>query len=547
MTVAWPALRAVLLVLAMSLTAHGAKAQEGRCVEARGSAREPNVEARGSAREPTVEAREPNAAADPDCFVDVTGAARSPGRAYDLLHKSPETHHLIALSEDVLFLAIGTTWYWLARDKNLVDWDRPSAKARFTLDVIRLDNNDFPINFTLHPWSGAAYYTAARTNGISIAVSSLYSLGATLAWEYGIEFREKVSLNDLIFTPLTGITLGEFFSRLMLYVNRFPTRPTLAQRTFGVLFGPMQAFTDAVTGQNQVVGGPRDNLGLSANQPHRFYFHAGVAFQSAQQYERALATFGFDGSFVSVPSHLRPGRFHRFLHDGDFLRLWLSFAQGAGEREFDSYADMSLFGIYDQEISPDLRGGYVFLGSSLGYRYRRSLLLGFQDEVAATHLPGLALETALLFGRALTFQLSYRLQPDFAGVSAPAYPAWQAAHPGVDGKSVTAKHGYIYGFGVTSLLEASLSFPRVTFGGRTWFAAYNSTEGLDRTQETLEADPRGYERVLDAETYLRIAPFPSPGVTLELRLLSRRRSSRHGGYVAEEGLLRAGLSVGVLL
>jgi hypothetical protein len=483
---------------------------------------------------------------DPDCFVDRSGDASSAARAYELLHKPPETHHLIALTEDALFLAVGTTWYWLARDKNLVDWDRPSAKARFTLGVIRFDNNDFPINFTLHPWSGAAYYAAARTNGVSLGMSSLYAVGASVIWEYGIEFREKVSINDLIVTPAAGITLGEFFSRLFLYVNRFPSKPTVSQRVLGAVFGPMQAFTDAVTGQSNVVGGPRDNLGLSARQYHRFYVYAGAAYHRAGGEERALATLGVDGSFVAVPSHLRPARFRRFLRDGDFLRLWLSHVQGAGEREFDSYADMSLFGLYDQHISHDYRGGYFFLGSSLGYRYRRSLLKGFRDEVSAIHLPGIALETALVFGPALTFQLSYRLQPDFAGIRALAYPAWQAAHPDAQGKTTAENHGYIYGFGVTSLLEASLAFPRVMLGGRTWFAAYNSTEGLDRAQETLTADPRGYDRVLDAEAFLRVSPLPTHGITLELRLLSRHRNSRLGGYVAEASLLRASLQLGVL-
>ena len=123
---------------------------------------------------------------------------------------------------------------WSEEKKNLVDWDRPSAKARFSADVIRMDNNEFPINFTLHPWSGAAYYSAARTNGISFGWSSVYAIGAMLAWEYGIEFREKVSFNDLIFTPLPGISLGEFFSRLALYVNRFPGKPSVTRRVLGV-------------------------------------------------------------------------------------------------------------------------------------------------------------------------------------------------------------------------------------------------------------------------------------------------------------------------
>lgn len=473
-----------------------------------------------------------------DCFVDAAGQAVSAERAYRLLHRPPKPHYLLAVAEDLLFLGVGTTWYWIARDKNLVDWDRPSAKARFTLNVIRMDNNDFPINFTLHPWSGAAYYAAARTNGASFGVSALFAFGATMAWEYGIEFREKVSFNDLIFTPLPGITLGEFASRVALYVNRFPSKPSWLQRTLGALFGPLQAFSDVTTRHDPVVGGPADRLGLSASMHHAFRIHAGLALLDTDAGSSLLGDFGVDGAFVSVPAHLRPGRFRRVLHDADFVRMWLSSVHGQDQREFDSYADVSLFGLYEQQISSDARGGFFFLGTSLGYRYRRSLLTGFRDEVAATHLPGLALESALLFGGAKVLRLSYRLQPDFAGVRALSYPAWQAAHPGIEGKTVVQNHGYWYGFGVTSLLEASVSISALSFGGRVWFAIYNSTEGLDREQEELAADPRGVEHILDGESFLRLGLFDT-GLALELSLLMRRRLSRYGGYESQLSMLRS--------
>ena len=407
-----------------------------------------------------------------------------------------------------------------------------------------MDNNDYPINFTLHPWSGAAYYAAARTNGMSLGWSSVYVLGATLAWEYGIEFREKVSLNDLIFTPLPGITLGEFASRLALYVNRFPAKPTLARRFAAVLLGPLQAFSDLVHKTDQRVATPADRLGYSAAVHHAFRLYAGLALQNTVAHDALMADFGMDAAFVSVPSHLRPGRFRKFLHDGDFSRMWLSFVQGQAGREFDSYADLTLLGLYAQEISQDARGGFFFLGTSLGYRYRRSLLEGFHDEVAATHLPGLALESALLFGPRVGLRIAYRLQPDFAGVHSLSYPAWQAAHPDVQGKTVTEKWGYWYGFGVTSLLEASLTWSPITLGGRAWFASYNSTEGLDRSQEEIEADPRGYDRLLDAESYMRLA-LGTSGFELELNLLMRRHHSRLGGYEADAKMFRSSVRLGV--
>lgn len=480
----------------------------------------------------------------PDCYVDLRGRSFVAERSYLRLHRDPKPNHLLALGENVLFLGVGTTWYWIAKDKNIVDWDNPSAKARFTHEVIRMDNNDFAINFTLHPWSGGAYYAAARTSGLSVGWASAYAVGATLAWEYGIEFHEKVSFNDLIFTPLPGITIGEFASRLALYVNRFPKKPTLGQRFAAALFGPLQAFADLVTGQSQRVEGGADNLGLSASTHHAFRLHAGFALQTARGKETALADLGLDAAFVSVPSHLRPGRFRRFLRDADFSRLWLSVVQGSDEREFDSYADMSLFGLYRQDISLDTRGGFFFVGSSLGYRYRRSLMKYFHDEVAVTHLPGLAFEAGLLFGPRVSFALSYRLSPDFAGVHSLAYPAWQAAHPDEHGKTVTEKHGYWYGFGGTSLLEARLTLWMVQLGGRAWYGAYNSTEGLDRTQEEITADPRGYDQLLDAEGYLRVALGQS-GLELSLHLLMRRHFSRYGGYQASAQLMRPSLRLGL--
>jgi hypothetical protein len=286
-----------------------------------------------------------------------------------------------------------------------------------------------------------------------------------------------------------------------------------------------------------------DNLGLSAAMHHAFRLHLGIALQSTATRDSLLADLGVDAQLVSIPSHQRPGRFRRLLRDGDFTRFWMTHVQGPGEREFDSYADLSLFGWYAQQISPDMRGGFFFLGSSLGYRYRRSLFEGFHDEISATHLPGIALESALYFGPQLALRVSYRLHADFAGVHSLSYPAWQAAHPDAQGKTVTEKYGYWYGFGLTSLLEASLSWSLLQLGGRAWFGIYNSTEGLDRAQEELTADPRGYDRLLDTESYLRLA-LGNSGLQLELNLLMRRHISRLGGYQAQAQLLRPSVRLG---
>ena len=62
---------------------------------------------------------------------------------------------------------------------------------------------------------------------------------------------------------------------------------------------------------------------------------------------------------------------------------------------------------------------------------------------------------------------------------------------------------------------------------------------------TLTADPKGVDRLLDYESYLRFAPLPWSGFTLELSLLGRRHVSRLGGYETRIELLRSTLRASV--
>lgn len=64
-----------------------------------------------------------------------------------------------------------------------------------------------------HPYHGAIYYLTARENGQGIGVSSLFALGGSLIWEILGE-AELPSYNDMLTTPIGGITLGEPLHRV---------------------------------------------------------------------------------------------------------------------------------------------------------------------------------------------------------------------------------------------------------------------------------------------------------------------------------------------
>lgn len=75
------------------------------------------------------------------------------------------------------------------------------------------DSDDLFLNYVTHPYAGAIYYMGARSAGVNVFGSFLYSFAlSTFFWEYGIEsFAERPSIQDLIVTPVAGAFLGEWF------------------------------------------------------------------------------------------------------------------------------------------------------------------------------------------------------------------------------------------------------------------------------------------------------------------------------------------------
>ena len=76
-----------------------------------------------------------------------------------------------------------------------------------------IDEDNFFLNYVMHPYFGGVYYMTARSNGFNIFESFTYSaIMSTFFWEYGIEaFAEIPSVQDLIVTPVLGSVVGEGF------------------------------------------------------------------------------------------------------------------------------------------------------------------------------------------------------------------------------------------------------------------------------------------------------------------------------------------------
>jgi len=119
-----------------------------------------------------------------------------------------------AALETVAVLAGSTVWYWANTNLNSQDWelhwDWPSWREKlFTLDAIRFDSNEFLINAQKHPIGGVIHYQIGRANGFGMGGSLALDAATAVFWEYVVELKEVVSLNDLVVNTAAGVSIGE--------------------------------------------------------------------------------------------------------------------------------------------------------------------------------------------------------------------------------------------------------------------------------------------------------------------------------------------------
>jgi hypothetical protein len=379
-------------------------------------------------------------------------------------------------------LAAASLWYFVD-DRNVLDWDYPSAEQRFNGEAWRFDNNTFALNYVWHPLAGSGMYVLARGNRVGVWPSLAYSFAGSTMWEYVIEFNEKVSINDVIVTPLAGLGVGEFFHKLALHVS--DVSPLLAW-TFGL----------SVQGHRQLDGlGPaRANLWNDL----AFSYGFGVV-DSAGSRARGTHLLGFEGRFVSLPGYGAPGRFGHWFHEADSAALELEVDLGAAGPGVDFFAETLLAGYHFQNLSgprQHLSGVSLSAGLGLAYVYRSNEAFGYDDRQGLLLFPGAASELSLRRG-ALRGLVELRAYPSFGSMSAPSYSLWRQDNPVGRTKTVLQREGYTFGWGVWTQAKARLGFRSLELRGELTYGHFASIEGLDRSQERVVHDQHLSETPLE--------------------------------------------------
>lgn len=458
-----------------------------------------------------------------------------PGSSLDE-YRPPERWR--AAFEMSLGLIGGTVWYWID-DRNVLDWDRPSLEQRLNGEAWRFDNNGAAINFLFHPLAGGGFYAVGRANHLGVAEAFLYGLGASSLWEYVIEFKERVSINDMIVTPVAGMPIGEFGHKLARYVNDVPAR-NVSEKVTQWSLGPFVRIHQAVDGYDPPANAPRDALGFSESIWHEFNatYHVGRVIHDSGASWTAQEV-GFDGLLVSLPGFRRPVTLERWFWGAEVSRLAFDFAHQRGELDGELFSETLLAGWYNQRWAQPRRGTAWTVATSLGYHYRHSHAFGFDDRQGIVHFPGAAIDLFVRNG-GLHLDASVRAHADFAGVSTVSYPSWRMLNEDDRVKTIVERERYFYGWGGSAALWGTLGLDPLWARGEVRFGRYQSQQGLDRNQEAVTHDVELSETIREYDVTLGLRPMPLLGLGLRRRVrhrLSRTEQTSTNQMAEELGLM----------
>ncbi|UCH93693.1 MAG: DUF3943 domain-containing protein [Candidatus Aminicenantes bacterium] len=440
-----------------------------------------------------------------------------------------------AVLEGVGHFVYATASYWIRKDVMMEDWEylftwKDQKRRFFFLDGMRFDSNSFQFNWT-HAMAGAIYYNYARTNRLNPLESFLFCFGASYFWEFVIEFREVVSINDVISTPMGGVSVGEALFQLgRLFRSK---KPTFLNRIARLLSNPVLSFNEWLDrkkyknqyafkndywNDNRLFIGPRFDV-FSGSDPGGFL------------------QLGLESQINLIPEYGKPDVSSRVINHPAFTELNIGgvFCR-KGLYEYNIFAKSVLFGYFIQDIhrprvphfnisdenhtainnnagvtgdDTETYGG----GGNVGYSLFVGLATCFdlieKDPVIAAemteqegtgdspdkmaryciiNLLGPTVDCSL-FHKGLRVRFAVDAYGDFSLIHSYAFKKYSELYEFGQTKSTLENHDYYYALGVTFSSKLQVNYSNVELKGFFKYHYFDSVEGLDRFQkDMLEED-----------------------------------------------------------
>jgi hypothetical protein len=406
-----------------------------------------------------------------------------------------------AVIQTTLGLLAGTVWYWRHLDFNSADWDLrwdvPSwRKKLFSTDAMRFDTNDFVTNGRDHSRVGWLYYLVGRANGLEMKAAFAFDLGATIVWEYVVEFRELISINDLIINTQAGPAIGEPLLQVGTFFRR--GRPTLINRVLAFVFSPFEWLNGWLDNRPWPGDDETDALGMTVERGHRFRLYLGgrsVNFQPGVA--RNDVSLGMDLEVMMQKHYGRPGRWAGWLRSGALSRVAMGFTFPDEISEIGSVfrTQTTVVGHYRQDITAHdesgatgtgRRGYSLMVGNGARFDYETRRLAAENDRLAVASLFGPQLDWTVYAGDIL-FRWEVAAYGDFALVDSHALGPETQADPTPPLTGVLRAQGYYYAYGATGITRARLDLGPWTLEAEVRAHHFVSIDGASRAESPLDA------------------------------------------------------------
>ena len=429
------------------------------------------------------------------------------------------------LLEGLGHFVYATSSYWIRQDVNKVDWEyhwtwADQKRRLLFLDGFRFDSNSFQFNWT-HSLAGAMYYNYARANRLNALESFLFTFGCSYVWEFAVEFKEVVSVNDMIGTPMGGISIGESLFQLgRLFRSK---RPTFFNKIARLLSNPLLSLNEWL--DRKKYRNPYTFGGMDYWNDSRLFI--GPRFDTfSGSATNTFLRLGLESQINFIPEYRKPDVSDRSLPTPAFTQFDIGGAfNREGLYEYNIFAKAVLFGHFWQDIhlagsSPSgtqdaahqedelaitnettarQREGYsLMLGMATCFDFFEknskivSDLTGPEDSLTGDRVDKYTIINLLgptvdlsLFHKDLKVRLVADAYGDFSMIYSQAFKKYSELYDFGQTKSTLENYGYYYALGITLSSMLQVNVANLEFKGRFKYHYFDSIQGMDRFQKEI--------------------------------------------------------------
>ncbi len=524
----------------------------------------------------TAHADEPASPADPDPQAGALEPVLSDDDPHDEFEAFPRVkphgkHHLRALVEVGGVVIVGFVDYLLntsarggevrAGDERWsLRYDWPDLRGKLVGTAYELDANRFGTNYASHPFAGTLYYHAARSNHLGVAEAFAFSVFGSSTWEFFGEIREKVSINDLVVTPVAGMAIGEATMQLAGFFDR--GRKNVPNRILSFLFSPVKAVNEVIDEGEPLRSTSTDALGFATEPWHRFQVHAGLgttiqdsthtpsgAFAAASYPD---VSFGTSFELANLPGYRSAGRHARIFDDGNLSRLSFDATMSRGDLVSAVFATRVVpVGYYHRDA--ELRDGRPYghgaaLGLRIGFEYGTHEYdrdrARVRDLISFVSPLGIAAEHTWQAGR-LRVSTGLDIAGAIAGVQPYALSDYRVGRQLAGLPAAIGADGYYHSIAVTAAPRVDVAYGPLQLENEMRLDTFRAIEGLDADRSSRNSALDLGDRRMLLRSALAIQPAGLPA-RLVLGVRRMMRDGHIGTVHASRGETTLTGSIGVV-